>query len=238
MLKAVVYDFDGTLTPEICPEFKILEKSGMPDGAKNPIFFATAKKMAKAENIDIYDAMARVILDTMKEGGFKLTDDNIALGAEERIFNPGVETFLANLRERGISNYLLSSGLQAYLKRLKIAPEFAEIYATVFSYDENGEVNSTIRIMSAEEKAVALQEIARNVNGKEDDFSGIIYIGDGPTDLVAMEHIKKHGGGAILIHHDETLEDCPAPDASQVDLVTEPDYTVGGELSNYINSKL
>lgn len=38
MLKALVYDFDGTLTPTTMPEFKILEKSGLVGGAENPEF--------------------------------------------------------------------------------------------------------------------------------------------------------------------------------------------------------
>lgn len=236
MLRAMVYDFDGTLTPEVMPEFKILEKSGMQDGARNPEFFGTARRLAVEKNIDIYEAMILVILGTMKRAGLRLTEENIALGAERRIYNPGVEEFLASLRKQGVANYLLSSGLQAYLKHLKIAPEFAGIYASVLSYDQNDEVNGIVRVMSAEEKAVALQEIAMEVNGKSDDFSGIVYVGDGPTDVEAMKHIKKHGGGAILIQHDGGNLDLPSVDMKEVDLVTEGDFTQGSELANYVDS--
>lgn len=238
MLKAVVYDFDGTLTPETKPEFNILEKCGMPDGTKNPLFFATVREKAAADNTDIYDAMAQIILSLMQQAGFQLTDENLALGADQRVYNPGVEEFLANLRQQGIANFLLSSGLQSYLKHLKIAPEFTEIFATVFSYDQSGEVNGITRVMSTDEKAVALQEIAEQINGRPDDFSGIIYIGDGPTDVVAMEYIKQHGGGAILIQHDIADPDLPTVDASKADLVTIPDFTTDGELANYINAQL
>lgn len=238
MLKAVVYDFDGTLTPETVPEFKILEESGLPSGAKNPLFFAKVHKKATAENIDIYEAMIQVILDAVRQAGFKLTDENIALGADQRVYNPGVEEFLANLRQRGVANYLLSSGSKAYLKHLKIAPEFTEIYATVLSYDKNGEVNGIVRVMSADEKAVALQEIAQQVNGRADDFSGITYIGDGPTDVVAMEYIKQHGGGAVLIQHEINDPNLPTVDASIADLVTGPDFSANGELAKYFSTQL
>lgn len=238
MLKAVVYDFDGTLTPETKPEFKILEKCGMPDGTKNPLFFATVREKAAAEHTDIYDAMAQFILSLMQQAGFQLTDENIALGANQRVYNPGVEEFLANLHQRGIDNFLLSSGLQSYLKHLKIAPDFTEIFATVFSYDQNGEVNGITRVMSADEKAVALREIAEQINGHPDDFSGIIYIGDGPTDVIAMEYIKQHGGGAVLIQHDIDDPDLPIVDASKADLVTIPDFTAGGELAKYIDAQI
>lgn len=238
MLKAVVYDFDGTLTPETKPEFKILEKCGMPDGTKNPLFFATVREKAAADSTDIYDAMAQFILSLMQQAGSQLTDENLALGADQRVYNPGVEEFLANLRQQGIANFLLSSGLQSYLKHLKIAPEFTEIFATVFSYDQSGEFNGITRVMSTDEKAVALQEIAEQINGRPDDFSSIIYIGDGPTDVVAMEYIKQHGGGAILIQHDIADPDLPTVDASKADLVTIPDFTTDGELANYINAQL
>lgn len=236
MLKAMVYDFDGTLTPEVMPEFKVLEKSGMQDGARNPEFFGAARTLATEKSIDIYEAMILVILGTMRQAGLRLTDENIALGAGQRIYNPGVEEFLKGLRKQGVANYLLSSGLQAYLKYLKIAPEFAGIYASILSYNQNGEVNGIVRVMSAEEKAVALQEIAMEVNGKSDDFSGIVYVGDGPTDVEAMKHIKRHGGGAILIRHDDSSLDLPSVNAEEVDLVTEGDFTQGGELANYVNS--
>lgn len=37
--KIIIYDFDGTLTPYSLPKFEILEKSGLKDGAFNPLFF-------------------------------------------------------------------------------------------------------------------------------------------------------------------------------------------------------
>lgn len=238
MLKAVVYDFDGTLTPETWPEFKILEKSGMKDGTRNPAFFPTAQTIAKERNIDVYEAMIRLILETVQQAGFPLTDENIALGADQRTYNPGVPEFLANLRKHSVRNYLLSSGSQAYLKYLTIAPEFTEIYASTLSYDSNGEINGIARVMSVEEKAVALQEIAQQVNSADDDFSGIIYIGDGPTDVAAMEYIKKHGGGAILVQHEINDPNLPTVDPSIVDLATKPDFTQNSELAKYINARL
>lgn len=190
--------------------------------------------MANERKIDIYEAMAQLILDITKKAGFQLTDENIGLGANTRAYNPGVEEFLTSLKGLGVKNYLLSSGLQAYLKQLTIAPCFEEIFATVLSYDSNKEVNGIKRVMSAKEKSVALQEIAEQVNGSLDNFSGIVYIGDGPTDVVAMDYIKKHGGGAILIQHASANQNLPQVDANSVDLATNPDFTKDGELAKYI----
>ncbi len=38
MLKAVVYDFDGTLTPDALPKFAILEKCGLENGTQTRCF--------------------------------------------------------------------------------------------------------------------------------------------------------------------------------------------------------
>lgn len=234
MLKAVVYDFDGTLTSKPMPEFKILEMSGLEGGVDNPKFFEMAHEIARQKEVNIYEAMIWTILRTVRDAGFRLTDENISAGANERTYNPGVKNFLTHLQNRGIKNYLLSSGAKAYLEQLKIAPCFEQIYASILSYDENGEANDIAHVMTDSEKSVALQEIAQQVNGTSDDFSGIIYVGDGPTDVVAMDYIKRHGGGAILIQHDSVDENWPQVDASGIDLATTPDFTEGSELATYI----
>ena len=118
MTKAIIYDFDGTLTPDIWPRFEILEKSGLKDGMFNPKFMEASKAKAKNENRELFEAMILVILDTVRSAGFKTTDQNIALGASTRSYNPGVEEFLYSIQEKGIKNYILSSGATAYLEHI------------------------------------------------------------------------------------------------------------------------
>lgn len=235
MLKAVVYDFDGTLTPKSMPEFKILEMSGLAGGVNNPRFLAMTHDIVEQKRTNIYEAMIWTILKTVKEAGFRLSDENISIGADERLYNPGVEDFLVHLKNRGVKNYLLSSGAKAYLERLKIAPYFEEIHASVLSYNENSEANGLKYVMTDSEKSVALRKIAKQVSDVADDFSGIVYIGDGPTDVAAMEYIKRHGGRAILIRHSSTDENWPQVDADGVDLATTPDFTEDSELATYID---
>lgn len=235
MLKAVVYDFDGTLTPKPMPDFKILEMSGLNGGVDNPKFLEMAHKSMSLQKTNIYEAMICTILNVTKRAGFRLTDENISMGADEQAYNPGVEQFLGRLKECGVRNYLLSSGLKAYLERIAIAPYFEKIYATILSYNERGEANGILRTMTDSEKSVVLREIAVQVNGTSDDFTGIVYIGDGPTDVVAMDYIKAHGGKAILIQHRNADENWSKVDASTVDLVASPDFTEGSKLATYIN---
>lgn len=207
MTKAIIYDFDGTLTPDLFPRFEILERSGLKGGMFNPKFMEASKTKAKQENRELFEAMILVILDTVKGAGYKTTDQNIALGASTRSYNPGVEEFLHATQEKGVKNYIISSGSKAYLEQTVVAPYFQEIYASILKYNNTGEAIGVEFTMTEQQKAKAIRKIAKNINGDDNDCSDIVYIGDGMTDLPAMEFIKKHGGKNILVYLDADSED-------------------------------
>jgi HAD superfamily phosphoserine phosphatase-like hydrolase len=239
MMKAIIYDFDGTLTPDLLPKFEILDKAGLEGGMYNPKFMEMSTTKAKNENLELFEAMILVILDTMRNAGIKVTNDNLALGAATRSYNPGVEEFLRALQERGVDNYILSSGAKAYLEQTAIASYFKSIYASTLEYDNNGEVTGIELVMTAPQKARVLANIATSVNGSEDDCSDVIYIGDGPTDLHAMEFIKAHGGKNILVYHDIDSDDViKMREAEVVDNFVPADFRPGGELWQLVFSMI
>lgn len=233
MLKAVIYDFDGTLTPDALPKFAILEKCGLKGGTQNPLFMERVKSTILENKLGLVEATIEVILGLMWEGGTPLTNEKLCLGASDRVYNPGVEDFLQKLRGYGVKNYLLSSGVKAYLERTKIAPVFDDIYASTVSYDENGEIIGIEYALTESEKAVVLHKIAELVNGNPENCAGIVYIGDGPTDLFAMEYVKSHGGTAIMVHCDR-LNDEPVDKNAVVDHYVAADYRDGRRLSEII----
>lgn len=238
MLKAVVYDFDGTLTPDMQPEFKILEMSGMENGVNNPKFLQLAQEIMQKKGTDIYEAIILAILDVVRKAGFELNDKNIGIGAYERIYNPGVEDFLQYLRERGVKNYILSSGSKSYLDQIKLAPYFDEIYASTLSYNKNGIVNGVEQVMTDVAKTETLKQIALKINGNTHDLSDIVYIGDGPTDFPAMDYIKEHGGKAILVRCDDNHAGKLQTNNIQVDFATKADFTNSSQLTSYMNDLL
>ena len=236
MLKAVIYDFDGTLTPSVLPEFKIVEAGGLEGGGANPKFFEEAHELAKTHNIDLLDSVARLILKFAKKSGLSLTDKNLALGADKRQYNPGVEDFLKRLREKRTKNYLLSSGLKAYLSCLEIAPLFTEIFATTLNYDENGEATTPKQVMTVEQKAETLRELAQELNGSSSDCTGMVYIGDGPTDIFALEFVENNGGESILVYHDENSDEVKAVrEKDAANAYFPADFRQGSELDRYID---
>ena len=237
MLKAIVYDFDGTLTPDVLPKFAILEKCGLKNGTQNPLFLKRVKTAMSENGIGLVDATIEVILNSMREAGIPLTNEQLCLGAEDRVYNPGVEDFLTKLRKSGVKNYLLSSGAKAYLEKTKVAPLFDGIYASTVNYNKNGEITDTEYALTEPKKAVVLRKIAKLINSDPEDCSDIVYLGDGPTDLFAMEYVKTHGGVTIMTYCDKLSGEFVSENAP-IDHNVTADYRDGSELSKIINQMI
>ncbi len=235
MKKIIIYDFDGTLTPFSLPKFEILEKCGMKDGAHNHQFLELAKKRVRDENIDLYTAIYEEYFETIRSAGFRLIDENLSFGYDNISYNKGVIEFLKMFSENNISNYLLSSGVKVFLEKVSISSYFKEIYATIFTYDQNSEANGFKFLMSDKNKVVAIKEILRKNGIDNEDCSNVIYIGDGFTDYYAMKYIKEHGGTSIFVYQDLNCKDMKSIKGKNlVDFYTKTDFSQNSELNNYV----
>lgn len=235
MKKIIIYDFDGTLTPYSLPKFEILEKSGIKDGAYNPKFIELVKKKAKEKNIDLYESIYETYFEIITNAGYKLKDENFTMGYEKVEYNKGVEEYLSMLHKEKITNYLLSSGIKVYLKKISISSYFKEIYATKFTYNEELEVKGIEFLMSDKNKVKAIKEILKENNIENEDCSNIIYIGDGLTDYYAMKYIKEHGGISIFVYQDLNNKEMETIKKENiVDFYAKADYSPKSELNNYV----
>lgn len=235
MKKIIIYDFDGTLTPYALPKFEILEKSGLRQGAYNPKFLELAQKKAKNENIDLYRAMYYTYFEIIKSAGFKLTDENLSLGYDNVTYNKGIKEFLELLYKNNIDNYLLSSGIKVFLEKVSVSSYFKEIYATIFTYNQDGEANGLEFLMNDKNKVIAIKEILKKNGLLNEDCSMIVYIGDGLTDYYAMEYVKNHGGTTIFVYQDSNSKDMQSiKEKNVVDFYTQADFSQNGELYNHI----
>jgi len=175
----------------------------------------------------------------MREANIPVTDEQVCLGAETRQYNPGVEKFLRKMKDLGVKNILLSSGSKVYLERTEVAPLFDEIHASTMRYDNRGEATGVEYVLSEPEKAVALRGIAKSINGNPEDCHGIVYIGDGPTDLYAMEYVKARGGKTIMVHRDGAKSVLvEQAGAAAVDYEVPADYREGSELAEVIGQNI
>lgn len=230
----IIYDFDGTLTPYPMPKFEILEKCGLTEKDTNN-FYKQVKNKIITKNINSYQAIYETYFETIKNAGYKVTDENLCIGCKNVTYNTGVYDFLSSLQKNGIKNYLVSSGLKVFLDNVKISKFFSKIYATTFNYDENNEVNSINYLMTDKNKVEKIKEILKENNYNENNCSNVIYIGDGLTDTYAMEYVKNNNGVSIFVYYDENSKEIEA--IKQKDVVTfyaPADFSSSSELSNYV----
>lgn len=149
----------------------------------------------------------------------------------------GVGEFFNNLDKNKVKNYLLSSGVKVFLDKLEIAGFFRKIYATTFNYDQHGEIVSIDYLMSDKNKVEAIKDIIKDNGFEKDDCSNIIYIGDGFTDLYAMEYVKKNNGTTIFVYQQNDIKAMHSIKEKEiVSLYTLADYSQNSELSQYISN--
>lgn len=235
MKSIIIYDFDGTLTPYSLPKFEILEKCGLQHGALNPNFLEMSKNKAQDEKVDLYTAIYRTYFEIIKNANLSLSDDNFCLGANTVIYNNGVVDFLNFLKDNGVSNYLLSSGIKVYLEKTNIAHFFEEIYGTTFIYNSNGEAVGIDYLMSDKNKVDAIKDIVKMTGNNENDCQNIIYIGDGFTDYYAMEYVKRNGGTSIFVYKNKNSQDLKRLEEKDViSFSTYADFSYDSQLSEFI----
>lgn len=230
--KIFIYDFDGTLTPYPISKVGVLKDCGFPDGMMDPKFMALVRERRLSKNLDVYSACYEVLLEVLKENNVPTTKDNFRLGAKDLEYNLGVLDFFDRTKEYNVSNYLVSSSSKDFLEGTDVSKYFEEIYATTFKYDENGSAIETDFLMSDRRKVEVIKNIIKANNYDENDASDVVCVGDGLTDLYAMEFVREHGGKSIFVYLDEESESYKsAQDVHVVDYFVKGDYTLDGEFS-------
>lgn len=230
--KIFIYDFDGTLTPYPITKVGVLEECGFEGGMMSPRFMGMVRERRLSRNIDLYNACYGLLLEILKENNISTTKESFKIGSKDLEYNPGVYEFLDNITSCGFTNYLISSSSKDFLEGTIVAKFFKEIYATTFKFDKNGEAIEPDFLMSDKKKVEIIKKVLVDNGYSEDDCHDLVYVGDGLTDLYAMEYIKNHGGKTIFVYLDQESEAYKS--AKEVDVVNyfaKADYREGSELS-------
>lgn len=231
--KIIIYDFDGTLTPYPLTKIGVLETLGFDGGMMSSKFMCMVRERRLAKNTDVYNACYEVLLEVLKNNNVPRTQENFRLGAENIEYNPGVYDFFNRNKDLNIVNYIVSSGSKDFLEGTTISKFFKGIYATTFKFDDSGEAIDVDFLMSDKRKVEIIQMILKDNGIDNEDCSNVIYVGDGLTDLYAMEYVKNHGGDTIFVYVNEENDSLKA--AREVDVVsyyTKADFTLNSDFSN------
>ncbi len=138
---ALVYDFDGTLSPRPMQEYSFLPKLGIEPHK----FWQECADIAREQQADPLITYMHLMYKKAKEKGLRVDRaDLVAQGREVELF-PGVEEWFDAISEyvalatesKGVElrHYLVSSGLTEIIEGTKIFKRFHNVFASEYWFD-------------------------------------------------------------------------------------------------------
>lgn len=247
---ALVYDFDGTLSPKPMQEYTFLPKIGEDPKA----FWAEANGLAREQGADGLITYMHLMYKKAKAKGVRIDrEDLVQLGRDVELF-PGVEEWFDEMRQyvkmlpgtHGVSlrHYLVSSGLTEIIEGTRIYRRFHNVFASEYWFDpydlpypkrvitDTGKTQYLFRINKG------VEDLGESINDHmpEDQrpipFSNMIYFGDGDTDVPSMAVMRKNGGHAIAVYPPggNRAKCLSLFKAGRCDFFAPADYRRGSEL--------
>ena len=254
---ALIYDFDGTLSPGNMQEFGFIQAIGQTPEE----FWSKSNQVPDGQEVSSILSYMKLMIDEARAKGISLTRDSfVSFGKHIELYE-GVHHWFSLINEYGrrhgviVEHYINSSGQTELIEGTSIAGEFKKIFACSFWYDENGvavwpavAVDYTGKTQFLFKIAKGIMDISDNTkvneSQKEDDkpipFSHMIYFGDGTTDIPCMKIVKMFGGNSIAVydpanqHQVDTARKLLKQD--RVNFICEADYRIGGQMYEVVTT--
>lgn len=256
---ALVYDFDGTLSPQAMQHYGVLPALGVaPDD-----FWAEVKELRKKERAEELLVYMKHMIDLADSQKVKLSKEDFAKHGETIEFFAGVEDWFPRINQYvadlvdgsdvNVEHYIVSSGLKEMIQGSKIAKHFKEIFACEFRYDQYGHPDWPSRIISDTSKTQYLFRINKGVLDvnehinshmpREDravPYDNMIYFGDGDTDVPSMAVTMANGGHAVAVYKpgDDDSKCRKLREAGRIDYFCPADYSEGSMLDTFVKNTL
>lgn len=216
---ALIYDFDGTLSPRNMQEYDFLKDIGISD---KDVFWKEADDLAKRNDASNILCYMKLMIDKSRMAGKSIRRQAFVDYGKSVELYPGVEAWfdeielLAQKYNVVVEHYINSSGLKEMIEGTKIASKFRHIYACSFMYniDEIAEWPAVAVDFTAKTQFLfminkGISKIYENKrvneykpeNERPVPFRHMIYFGDGETDIPCMRMVKQNGGNSIAIYN-------------------------------------
>jgi len=216
---AIIYDFDGTLSPRNIQEYDFIPQLKMTSKKFWKEVGAQAKKHG-ADKILTYMYWMIKKAGEGEEGLSVRKEDFCNYGRNVKLFD-GVRPWFKRIndfgRKRGlhVEHYIVSSGIQEMIKASPIRRSFKKIFASSFIYDNSGVATWPALGINYTTKTQFLFRINKGCLDITDDkkinqyvpkedrpipFERMIYIGDGDTDIPCMKLVRDQGGHSIAVY--------------------------------------
>lgn len=256
---ALIYDFDGTLSPGNMQEFGLIQALGCDVDE----FWRRSAQLSRDNDASSILTYMFLMVEAANRRGISLTENYFrTFGAKVKLF-PGVEQWFLRIDEIGkaeglqIKHYINSSGLREMIEGTSIAQYFENIYACSFLYNADGNaywpavaVDYTAKTQFLFKINKGIREVSDNSkinryipeNERPMPFERMIYFGDGETDIPCMKMIKQHGGHSIAVcnpsdDNKRRIAQSLVRD-NRVNFVCSADYSEGSELEHVVRTVL
>ena len=249
---AIIYDFDGTLTPKSMQEYTLLPKLGI--NSKN--FWDTIVREAKETGGETMMIYMRHLLDHAKNKNIKISKKEFSKMGKDIQYYDGVidwfesiDKYVKNLSkgEVEIYHYIISAGHLEILEGISIKKYIKKIFSSEYFYNSDEYAVFPKIVVTDTTKTQYLfrinkgkEELSETINNHMSEemrpipFDNMIYVGDGLTDVPSMALIKKEGGHSIAVYQKilkDQVEICKKLfNANRVDFIAEADFKNNSDL--------
>jgi len=253
---ALVYDFDGTLSPQPMQEYTVLPKIGVDP----PAFWAQVARETRETQSDQMLVYMRLILEALERAQVDVKRADFVRMARAIKYFAGVEGWFARMnayvkKKSGggvtLQHYLISAGQREILEGASIRKHFKQIYASEYHFNHHGVATFPKLLVTDTMKTQFLfrinkgkESITESINEHMDEaerpipFQNIVYVGDGMTDVPSMALTKKNGGHTVAVYDRRNRKGkatcIKLMHAGRADFIAEADYRRGSKLSTRV----
>lgn len=254
---ALIYDFDGTLSPGNMQEYAFIQATGM--SVKD--FWAENTQLAQNQDADQILTYMFLMLQKAKGKGISLKRSQFKeFGISVDLFS-GVEEWFDRINDFGksrdvtIEHYINSSGLKEMIEGTSIAKKFKKIFACSYLYNIDGIAEWPAVSVNFTNKTQFLFKINKGIDSVYESkkinefipeterrvpFSNMIYFGDGETDIPCMKLVKDQGGHSIAVYQpgktNKKKRASKLINENRVNFVCQADYSENKEIDKVVKT--
>ena len=252
---ALIYDFDGTLSPGNMQEYDFIPAIGQ----RSREFWKESNRIAEEQDGDPILAYMYNMIHEARNSKLSLRKEAFRECGRSITLYEGVAEWFGRINrygaERGfqVRHYINSSGLKEMIEGTSIAHEFHRIYACSFLYDVDGIAYWPAVAVNYTNKTQFIFKINKGIDSVYDStqinrfveeekrpvpFSRMIYFGDGTTDIPCMKLVKQQGGHSVAVYRPDSDTSRRAMHElirdGRVNYVCPADYREGSEIDRLV----
>lgn len=241
---ALVFDFDGTVAPEVMlsPIFDLI--------GVTPEQFWDRTGSLVAGGYDREIAYMHALCMVSRENGTRISNALLHAMGEQLQFYDGFPGVLDRLQQIGDRNgyevgiYVITAGLEEMVSGSDLGPYLTRCWGCTFAEEDDGTISHPMKIVTSANKVEKLYLIKRQllehqdtsrvnlVEPREDivPWNRVIYVADGETDVPAFEVVRRGGGFTVAVFDPDRGPNGSSMITGRTHLTAPADYRPGSPL--------